>query len=43
MFQIQVGCESGILVLVGITREGFLRKNIVAVLFFQNYAVHPYS
>ena len=25
------------------TREGFLRKNIVAVSFFQNYAIHPYS
>ena len=25
-----------------ITREGFLRKNIVAVSFFQNCAVHPY-
>ena len=26
-----------------ITREGFLRKNIVAVSFFQNCAIHPYS
>ena len=25
------------------TREGFLRKNIVAVSFFQNCAVHQYS
>ena len=25
------------------TREGFLRKNIVAVSFFQNCATHPYS
>ena len=25
-----------------ITREGFLRKNIVAVSFFQNCAIHPY-
>ena len=25
------------------TREGFLRKNIVAVSFFQNCAIHPYS
>ena len=25
------------------TREGFLRKNIVAVSFLQNCAVHPYS
>ena len=25
------------------TREGFLRKNIVAVSFFQNFAIHPYS
>ena len=23
------------------TREGFLRKNIVAVLFFQNCDIHP--
>ena len=22
------------------TREGFLRKNTVVVLFFQNYAIH---
>ena len=27
----------------GVTREGFLRKNIVAVLFIQNCAIHPYS
>ena len=26
-----------------IIREGFLRKNIVAVSFFQNWAMHPYS
>ena len=26
-----------------ITREGFSRKNIVAVSFFQNCAIHPYS
>ena len=26
-----------------LTREGFLRKNIVAVSFFQNCAMHPYS
>ena len=26
-----------------ITREGFLRKNIVAVSFFQNCAIHQYS
>ena len=26
-----------------ITREGFLRKNIVAVSFLQNCATHPYS
>ena len=25
------------------TRKGFLRKNIVAVSFFQNCAIHPYS
>ena len=25
------------------TREGFLRKNIVAVSFFQNCAIHQYS
>ena len=25
-----------------ITREGFLRKNIVAVSFFQNCAIHQY-
>ena len=25
------------------TREGFLRKNIVAVLFFQNCAIHPFT
>ena len=25
------------------TREGFLRKNIVAASFFQNCAIHPYS
>ena len=25
------------------TREGFLRKNIVAVLFFQNCAIHRYT
>ena len=25
------------------TREGFLRKNIVAVSFFQHCAIHPYS
>ena len=25
------------------TREGFLRKNIVAVSFFQNCVLHPYS
>ena len=25
------------------TREGFLRKNIVAVSFFKNCAIHPYS
>ena len=25
------------------TREGFFRKNIVAVLLFQNCAIHPYS
>ena len=25
------------------TREVFLRKNIVAVSFFQNCAIHPYS
>ena len=25
------------------TREGFLRKNIAAVSFFQNCAIHPYS
>ena len=25
------------------TRKGFLRKNIVAVSFFQNCAKHPYS
>ena len=24
-------------------REGFLRKNIVAVSFFQHCAIHPYS
>ena len=24
-----------------LTREGFLRKNIVAVLYFQNCAIHP--
>ena len=29
--------------LTGITREGFLRKNIVAVSFFQNCAIHQYS
>ena len=28
---------------IKLTREGFLRKNIVAVLFFQNCAIHPYS
>ena len=26
-----------------VTREGFLRKNIVAVSFFQNCAIHQYS
>ena len=26
-----------------ITREGFLRKNIVAVLFFKNCAIYSYS
>ena len=26
-----------------LTREGFLRKNIVAVSFFQNCAIHQYS
>ena len=26
-----------------VTREGFLRKNIVAVSFFQNFAIHQYS
>ena len=26
-----------------VTREDFLRKNIVAVSFFQNCAIHPYS
>ena len=26
-----------------ITREGFLRKNIVAVSFFQKCAIYPYS
>ena len=26
-----------------VTKEGFLRKNIVAVSFFQNCAIHPYS
>ena len=26
-----------------ITREGFLRKNIVAVSCFQTCAIHPYS
>ena len=26
-----------------LTREGFLRKNIVAVSFVQNCAIHPYS
>ena len=25
------------------TREGFLRRNIVAVSFFQNCAIHQYS
>ena len=25
------------------TREGFIRKNIVAVSFFQNCAIHQYS
>ena len=25
------------------TREGFLRKNIVLVSFFQNFVIHPYS
>ena len=29
--------------ITGITREGFLRKNIVAVSFFQNCAIHQYS
>ena len=29
--------------LIGTTREGFLRKNIVAVLFFQNFAIHAYT
>ena len=28
---------------ISITREGFLRKNIVAVSFFQNCAIHQYS
>ena len=28
---------------VGSTREGFLRKNIVAVSVFQNCAIHQYS
>ena len=26
-----------------VTREGFLRKNIVAVSFLKNCAIHPYS
>ena len=30
-------------VLTVVTREGFLRKNIVAVSFFQNCAIHQYS
>ena len=30
-------------VIILITREGFLRKNIVAVSVFQNCAIHPYS
>ena len=29
--------------IASITREGFLRKNIVAVSFFQNCAIHQYS
>ena len=28
---------------IKLTREGFLRKNTVAVLFFQNCAIHPYT
>ena len=31
------------LYIVQVTREGFLRKNIVAVSFFQNCATHQYS
>ena len=27
---------------IPVTREGFLRKNIVAVSFFQNRAIHQY-
>ena len=30
-------------VIIIVTREGFLRKNIVAVSFFQNCAIHQYS
>ena len=33
----------GKLDLYKLTREGFLRKNIVAVSFFQNCAIHQYS
>ena len=29
--------------IIRLTREGFLRKNIVAVSFFQNCAIHQYS
>ena len=31
------------MVVLKVTREGFLRKNIVAVSFFQNCAIHQYS
>ena len=34
--------DSGPMTII-ITREGFVRKNIVAVSFFQNCAIHPYS
>ena len=32
-----------LIIIIKITREGFLRKNIVAVSFFQNCAIHQYS
>ena len=40
---IYLGSVAFILWVYNVTREGFLRKNIVAVSFFQNCAIHQYS